>query len=155
MYTANSKIIIACKKHAVSNKPPRKVQTFSISLLPQISPPSNKPPSKFSKLTISPLGRNRGFTVSIFWGSLYEKLKHIRAIDWKPLYLWKNAWRYLDIVWNNQEETSLCWLNPLCESLRYNRKHSPSIIRGKGHNMVWSHKYPKFLLPFQKSKRKG
>ena len=59
------KIIIACKKHAVSNKPLCKVKTFSISPLPRISPPSNKPPRQISKLTISPRGLDRGFTVHL------------------------------------------------------------------------------------------
>ena len=60
MYIAYPKIIIACKKHAISNKPPCKVQTFSISPLP-----SNKPPCQISKLTMSHWGLNQGLMVSI------------------------------------------------------------------------------------------
>ena len=44
MCIAYPEIILACQKQAVSYKPTCKVQTFLISPLPQISPPSNKPP---------------------------------------------------------------------------------------------------------------
>ena len=56
MYIAYREIVIACKKHAVSNKPQGKAQTFSISSLPSNKPPSNKPPCQISKLTITPVG---------------------------------------------------------------------------------------------------
>ena len=61
-------MIVACKKQAVSNKPPCNVQTFSISPLPSNKPPSNKPPCQITKLTISPRGLNRGFTILPSYG---------------------------------------------------------------------------------------
>ena len=86
MYIAYPKIIIACKKHAVSNKPPCKVQIFSISPLPRMSSPSNKLPCQISKLTISPRGLNRGFTVynsdNIF--SLFCKGPFTKDVRLKP-----------------------------------------------------------------------
>ena len=66
MFIVYPKLVIAYKKHAVSNKPPCKVQNILISPLPSNKPPSNKPPCQNLKLTISPRWLNRGFTVVVF-----------------------------------------------------------------------------------------
>ena len=60
MYIAYPKIIVACKKHAVSKTPPCTVQTFSISPLP-----SNKPCLEYAlmsnfKINNKPAGRIYG-----------------------------------------------------------------------------------------------
>ena len=69
MYIAYPKIIIECKKHAVSIKPPCKVQTPCQGSLSTISPlPSNKPPLEYApmsnfKIDNKPRGLDRGITV--------------------------------------------------------------------------------------------
>ena len=58
MYIGYPRIIIACQKHTVLNKPPCKVQNFFISPLT-----SNKPPCQISKWTISPRRLTRRLTI--------------------------------------------------------------------------------------------
>ena len=154
MYIAYPKIVIACKKHAVSNEPPWKVQTFSISPLP-----SNKLPCQISKLTISPRGLNRGFTVCIcnlpvcqYWDSRWIRflLRPLNLVE----KVWRNQW--------GQSHSKGFYQSKKCNfaclskySLFYNFLEFPGSNPQRGLPWQWSEglaaEYWQVLWPYQSS----